>query len=50
MAAYAKTAVYALRQAEVVAGYPSGLFAPQRPITRAETAKIVSLTLALTEV
>jgi hypothetical protein len=41
ISAYAADAVYALQQAGVISGYEDGSFRPARPITRAETAKIV---------
>jgi hypothetical protein len=45
--AYASDAVRTLQKAGVISGYEDGSFRPLNPVTRAETAKIVSEIIAL---
>ncbi len=46
---YARTEIEALAQAEVLAGYPNGTFAPAKSINRAEFAKLMVMALGLKE-
>jgi len=45
---YARAAVYAMQQADVISGRPSGLFDPKGTATRAEAAKVMYGVLSLT--
>ena len=46
---YAKEAVAAATAAGILAGYPDGTFLPQKSITRAEAAKILSTLMKVTD-
>ena len=45
---YAKEAVAVATAAGILAGYPAGTFLPQKSITRAEAAKILSTLMMVT--
>lgn len=45
IAPWAKSAVYAVREAGYITGYPDGSFGPERAITRAEMAHIMAMLL-----
>ncbi len=47
IAAWASSAVYALRQAGIVDGQPNNIFSPQSNLTRGEMAKVMVQTLTL---
>ena len=47
IAAWAKEAVSAMQQANIISGFPDGTFAPQGNATRAQAAKMISVFLSL---
>ena len=47
IAAWAKEAVSAMQQANIISGFPDGTFSPQGNATRAQAAKMISVFLSL---